>query len=190
LFSVFIDLIRFCRNSADESTINEISFQKMATATNPFSGNDTDRAAIWEMLVKRDITAFLAADWAMVADDFITDGFMGIDGKKLANPDDWRISFPTLLAYRTEWLRQAAATQAMKFAEDPRRAIFRATSLKQIEISGDRAVVHKKFDGAIAKADGGSERLLWQTLYFCRRHEGRWKISGFVGYLPNPMGGA
>jgi len=29
--------------------------------------------------------------------------------------------------------------------------------------------------------------LKWQTLYYCRLHEGRWKISGFTGYLPNPM---
>jgi len=27
----------------------------------------------------------------------------------------------------------------------------------------------------------------WQTLYYCREHEARWKISGFIGYLPNPM---
>ncbi len=30
--------------------------------------------------------------------------------------------------------------------------------------------------------------MQWQTLYYCRFHEGRWKISGFTGYLPNPMG--
>jgi len=32
--------------------------------------------------------------------------------------------------------------------------------------------------------DGTSTTLNWQTLYFCRRHEGRWKIASFVGYLP------
>jgi len=30
--------------------------------------------------------------------------------------------------------------------------------------------------------------MLWQTLYYRRKHEGRWKISGFTGHLPNPMG--
>jgi hypothetical protein len=30
--------------------------------------------------------------------------------------------------------------------------------------------------------------LNWQTLYFCRRAGGRWKLTGFAGYLPFPMG--
>ncbi len=158
--------------------------------TNPFAADEPDRHVIWQMLVERDITAFLAADWSMVVDDFISDGFMGIDGKKLANPDDWRVSFPTLAAYRTEWMRQAAETRATDFADDPRAAIFHATRLEQIEISGNRAIAHKKFDGSINKADCGIDRLLRQSLYFCRKQEGRWRISGFVGYLPNPMGGA
>ncbi len=160
----------------------------MASMTNPFAADEPDRRAIWQMLVERDITAFLAADWQLVAGDFISDGFMGIDGKKMPDPDDWRLSFPTLDTYRVEWLRQAAETQATDFAEDPGAAIFRATRLEQIEISGDCAIAHKKFDGSIARADGGTDRLLWQSLYFCRKQEGRWKISGFAGYLPNPMG--
>lgn len=51
-------------------------------------------------------------------------------------------------------------------------------------------MARKKFDGTIRKADGGVETLNWQTLYFCRREDGVWRISGFVGYLPHPMGGA
>ena len=53
---------------------------------------------------------------------------------------------------------------------------------------GEVALARKKFDGSILRADGGRDRMLWQTLYHCRRQEGRWKISGFTGYLPNPMG--
>ena len=45
---------------------------------NPFVPADTSRHAIWEMLVTRDIDAFLARDWSMVADDFIEDGFFGL----------------------------------------------------------------------------------------------------------------
>ena len=30
---------------------------------NPFPASDPDRHAIWEMLVERDIQAFVAADW-------------------------------------------------------------------------------------------------------------------------------
>jgi hypothetical protein len=46
-------------------------------------------------------------------------------------------------------------------------------------------MVRKKFDGRLAKADGSFDRMNWQTLYICRRDGGRWKIAGFVGYLPH-----
>ena len=158
-------------------------------SANPFP-NDADRAAIWTMLVDRDIAAFVAADWSLVAGDFIEEMFFGIDGKKADNPDGWRIGFPTLAAYRDEWLRQAKAGQAVAYAEDPGAAIHRATSLTDIEINGDVALAHKKFDGTIKLADGGTDTLNWQTLYFCRRQDGVWKLTGFAGYLPYPMGKA
>ncbi|MBB2673125.1 hypothetical protein [Rhizobium sophoriradicis] len=154
---------------------------------NPFP-SDRARQAIWEMLVSRDIDAFLAADWSMVEDDFVEEGFIGIDGRKEVNPDNWRLAFPSLAAYREEWLRQARDFAGQSFAEDPRAAIFTTTTLEDIEIEGDTALVRKKFDGGITKADGTRDVLQWQTLYYCRLHEGRWKISGFTGYLPNPMG--
>jgi hypothetical protein len=140
------------------------------------------------MLVERDIAAFVAADWSMVAEDFIAEGFLGINGGKSGNPDDWRISFPTLEAYRDDWLRQARESQLLDYAEDVLAGIHRATSLTEIEINGDIAIAHKKFDGAIALANGGQDRLNWQTLYFCRRVSGAWKLTGFAGYLPYPMG--
>ncbi len=155
---------------------------------NPFPGSDPDRHALWEMLVDRDIRAFLAADWDLVAGDFIEEGFMGIDGRFLHNPDSWRLTFPALAPYREEWLRQARDFVATEWAEDPERALFEATTLRDIEIRGDSALLHKKFDGHIRKKDGESIRLNWQTLYRCRRVEGRWRIAGFTGYLPHPMG--
>ena len=156
---------------------------------NPFP-DDPDRSAIWTMLVERDIAAYIAADWSMVEDDFIAEAFLGIDGRKSDNPDEWRISFPTLAAYRDEWLRQARDGQSVDYAEDALEAIHRATRLDHVEISGDIAIAHKKFDGTIARADGGEDRLNWQTLYFCRRVGQRWKLTGFAGYLPYPMGAA
>ena len=155
---------------------------------NPFPSTDPDRHAIWEMLVPRDIDAFLAADWNMVEDDFVSDEFIGIDGRRSGNPDDWRLSFPDLVSYRDEWLRQAYDFATQSFKDDPRTAIFSTTTLEMIEIEGDRALVHKKFDGGITKADGSFDVMNWQTVYYCKWHEGRWKISGFTGYLPNPMG--
>jgi hypothetical protein len=157
---------------------------------NPFPSSDTARSAIWDMLVTRDIDAFLAADWSLVEDDFIAEGFIGINGNKDANPDNWRLSFPNLTAYRDEWLRQAKDFAGQSFGEDPRTAIFTTTTLESIEIEGETALVRKKFEGGIKKPDGSVDEMRWQTLYYCRLHEGRWKISGFTGYLPNPMGKA
>lgn len=159
----------------------------MSLSTNPFSG-DEDRSAIWTMLVSRDIKAFVNADWSMVEADFVADDFMGINGNRTGNPDGWTISYPTLDLYRDEWLRQARESQQVVYAEDPEAGIHRVTSLTEIEITGERAVAHKKFDGEIRLADGGVDRLNWQTLYFCRKVGGAWKLTGFVGYLPYPMG--
>jgi hypothetical protein len=124
----------------------------------------------------------------MIADDFVEKDFIGISGNRDGNPDTWRLAFPTLAAYRDEWLRQAADFATQSYGEDPRAAIFTTTTLEDIEVSGDTALVRKKFDGGIRKADGTLDVMRWQTLYYCRRHEGAWKISGFTGYLPNPMG--
>jgi len=157
---------------------------------NPFPSSDAARHAIWQMLVERDIDAFLTADWSKVAGDFVEDGFIGIDGKREASPDKWRLAFPSLTAYRDEWLRQAEDFAMQSFAEDPRNAIFTTTTLEDIEIEGDMALARKKFDGSLKKADGCVDILKWQTLYYCRLHEGQWKICGFTGYLPNPMGEA
>lgn len=157
---------------------------------NPFPSSDTARHAIWEMLVPRDIDAFLSADWSMVSGDFVEEGFIGIDGRRQTNPDDWRLTFPSLVAYRDEWLRQAKDFAALSFAEDTRTAIFTTTTLEDIEVNGDVALARKKFDGGLKKSDGSFDVMQWQTVYYCRLHEGRWKISGFTGYLPNPMGSA
>lgn len=154
--------------------------------TNPFS-DDPQRHHLWEMLVHRDIEAFLAADWTAVEDDFLPETFFGLSGMKTANPDEWRMLFPRLEDYRDRWLSQAKLSAETAYAEPRREALYRATSLTQIEINGDRAVAHKKFDGTIAKADGTVDTINWQTLYLCCRIDGAWKISGFVGYLPNPM---
>lgn len=149
---------------------------------NPFP-NDADRAQIWEMLVERDIAAFVGQDWSMVAGDFDENRFLGIHAHNSANPDDWNAAFRALSIYRDEWLRQAAETAATEFAEPLADGIFRATRLTDIDINGDVAVARKKFDGTIRRADGSDDVLNWQTLYFCRKADDRWKITGFVGYM-------
>ncbi|MBX2814711.1 MAG: RidA family protein [Saprospiraceae bacterium] len=155
---------------------------------NPFPDTDKDRHYIWNMLVDRDILAFCEADWSSVDSDFVKEGFMGIDAGKRSNPDSWRLSFPNLKTYQDEWSRQAQAFQAEEWGEDPIEALFRTTTLRDIDIQGDSALVHKKFDGQISRKNGTSDRLNWQTLYRCQKINGQWKIAGFTGYLPYPLG--
>ena len=109
----------------------------MSLSTNPFP-HDADRSAIWTMLVPRDIKAYVNADWSMVEGDFVAGDFMGINGNRVDNPDGWTIRFPTLADYRDEWLRQAHEGQKTQYAEDVEAGIHRATSLTEIEISGER----------------------------------------------------
>lgn len=156
------------------------------TDQSPFPPSDTDRNHIWEMLVPRDIAAFVAADWSKVEADFKADGFYAIDACKSDNPDDWKMMFPDLGSYRDEWLRQAIEAQKITFAEDLYAGVFRSTKLEKIDITGNRALVRKHFNGRIKKADGTEDRLLWKTHYYCEKQDdGKWLITGFTGYLPN-----
>ena len=154
---------------------------------NPFPEGDADRHELWEMLVRRDIDAFLAQDWSMVEVDFVAASFFGMHAHFLNDADSWRLQFPRLEIYRDEWLRQAHEGQKTEYAEDVEAGIHRATSLTEIEITGERAIAHKKFNGEIKLSNGGVDRLNWQTLYFLRKIDGAWKLTGFVGYLPYPM---
>lgn len=156
-------------------------------ALNPFPG-DASRHTIWEMLVARDIEAFLACDWKMVENNFAADRFLGIDGRKSDNPDDWRITFPTLEAYRDSWLAGAEDFRIRADAGPAKAAIFAATRLTEIEITGDRALAHKKFDGEVPMREGPPDRLNWQSVYTLARIDGAWKLTGFIGYLPYPIG--
>jgi len=161
----------------------------MSAVTNPFP-KDTDRHQLWQMLVERDIKAFINQDWQMVSTDFLEDQFFGIDACNRSNPDSWRLTFPTLDSYKNEWLRQASEFHQTEWGEDPEKALFEATTLRDIEIQENRALLHKKFDGTISKKQGPPAILNWQTLYNCKKVEGVWKIVGFTGYMPHPMGAA
>ena len=56
--------------------------------------------------------------------------------------------------------------------------------MNDIDIAGDHAVAHKKFDGSTKTAAGEVIELEWQTLYKMLRVDGEWKIANFVGYMP------
>ena len=62
--------------------------------------------------------------------------------------------------------------------------LFRVTEMNDIDIAGDHAVSHEKFDGSTKTAAGEVIELEWQTLYKMLRVDGEWKIASFVGYMP------
>lgn len=152
---------------------------------NPFE-QDEDRQYIWQMLVARDIKAFLNTDWSMIEDDFITEGFIGIDGCQSNEPHDWKFKFPDLASYKAVWLQQAQLFKKTEWAENPEEALFRVTALQDIEINGNAAIAHKTFNGEIKQSHGQPVPFSWHTLYYCRKVNGAWKIAGFNGYLPLP----
>jgi hypothetical protein len=159
-----------------------------ARERNPFSPADTQRRDMWEMLVTRDFVSFLAADWSAMQPDFWADGFCGIDAHGSADPAHWTIAFPTVESYRDEWLRQAEKFQRYQFdGIDKLEFLFAGSRLDRIEIVGQRALAHKKFDGTATTVDGQEVVLRFQSIFHLATIGERWKIAGFVGYLPNPL---
>lgn len=151
---------------------------------NPFSNRDIDREYLWNMIVYRDIKAFVNQDWDMIKDDFHEAEFMGIDAGKSEDIDQWKLNFPTLEAYKTSWIEQAKEFGNIEWAEDIIEALHRVTILQDIEINGDAALLNKKFVGAIKKVNGEYLHTDWQTLYRCKKINNQWKIVGFMGYMP------
>ncbi|MBN8639336.1 MAG: RidA family protein [Anaerolineae bacterium] len=159
----------------------------MSLYNNPFP-SDPDRRQLWDMLVEQDIEAFITSDWGRVQDDFLKIGFTAIDAQGSDNPDTWKVSFQTLAQYQASWLDQSRQMRSKVGTEPLRQALIAATTLRDIEIEGNSALLHKKFDGQIVTNSGEVIPLHWQTLYQCIKLNEKWKIGGFVGYLPLPMG--
>ena len=151
---------------------------------NPFSATNKDRFEIWNMLVQRDIEAFVSQDWEKVRNDFIEEGFMGIDANKIGAPDGWTLRYPNLDRYKADWLRQAKDYANTPWKEKLSDALHRVTILNDIDINGNRALVHKKFLGALEKSNGEKVPTNWETVYRCSKINDEWKIAGFTGYLP------
>jgi hypothetical protein len=117
-----------------------------------------------------------------VADTFDAAAFCGYrpDGPS----GHWTIAFPTLESYRDDWLRQAAS-----FAGTDRstlsRELYSASTIADIEVTDDRALIRKEFDGVV-QAPTGPVTLAWITYYFMRREADTWLATGFVGAIPLP----
>lgn len=155
---------------------------------NPFPESDQDQHQIWDMLVRRDIEAYVAHDWPSHQSDFLPGHFFALDAGQSDNPDRWRTGFANLQSYAENWSSAAAASFGRLPETDLKAAIYAATTLRTIDINGDIATAHKKFDGTVVYSDGSTDVLNWQTLYFCKKQDARWWITGFIGFLPNPMG--
>ena len=150
--------------------------------TNPFPPGDADRHAIWEMLVRRDSDFFLSGDWNLVREDYVEEGFLGIEAAKSLDPAQWRPTYPTVASYRDAAI--AGRWSPKDFAEPLRAAWFRCQSLSRIDIAGDTALAHKRIDGSIARKSGEPLTLGWRSVFHLHRIDGRWRIGGFTGYLP------
>lgn len=149
---------------------------------NPFPPEDVDRHAIWEMLVRRDSDFFLSGDWSVVREDYVEEGFFGIEAAKSLDPAHWRPTYPTVASYRDAAI--AGRWSPEDFAEPLRAAWFRCQSLSRIDIAGQRALAHKHIDGSIRRTSGAPLTLAWRSVFHLHQIEGRWKIAGFTGYLP------
>ena len=155
---------------------------------NPFPKSDADKREIWDMLVRRDIEAFAANDWGLHKSDFLTDGFFAMNARHSFNPDNWKSGFADFGYYGEKWADFAQLSFGRMEPNAIKAAHLAATTLDQIDLTGDFAAAHKKFDGIVAYPDESQDVLNWQTLFFCRKKGGRWWISGFIGFMPNPMG--
>ncbi len=153
---------------------------------NPFDpAADPQRHHIWHRLVQVDSQAFAAGDFSLIEEDFDADNFEGIRCNLSANPDDWVIFFHDLATYRDNWLKAAREFQKQKFLRHTHlEALLARTKLDHIDIKGDRALAHKKFSGDIPLADGSFLSGSRQTLYRLHKRLDRWRITGFLGFLP------
>ena len=145
---------------------------------------------MWEMLVKRDFVSFLAADWSPMEPDFWAEGFLRHRRPRQCRPRpvDDRLSDRGELSRRVAPPGRAIPALRVRQAWTSSSSCIAASRLDRIEIVGNRAVAHKKFDGAATTVDGQEVVLRFQSIFhLARGSRACWKIAGFVGYLPNPM---
>jgi hypothetical protein len=145
---------------------------------------DTDEYYIWEILIRNDFEAFCKMDWKMIQNDFIQDGFFGIDGKLSSNKLKWALTYDSLESYKIDWIKQSREFNKKAFLDNPLVVLYTTTKLSKIEIRDNIALVHKEFDGEFKVFKEAPVLLNWISLFVLRKVEGNWKIANFIGYLP------
>jgi hypothetical protein len=166
--------------------------QTNAYMTNPFdAARDADRHELWQILVARDSDAFAAGDWSVCDGDFAHAQFEGVSAHGSADPVDWTLRYPTVDSYRDEWLGMAKTFAELPLTTIPHRGLlYKMQSFAKVEIAEGRAIVWKQFRADEPLADGGRYMVSAQSVYRMRSIDGKWKIVGFVGYLPLQEGRA
>ena len=151
---------------------------------NPYS-DDADRGELWEILIARDSDAFAASDWSACDGDFARDRFEGITANGSFNPIDWALRYPTVESYCDDWLQMSERYLRVPLAATPHRELlYRMQTFAKVEIADGRAIVWKQFWADEPLTGGDRYQLSAQSVYRLHQIDGRWKIVGFVGYLP------
>ena len=143
-----------------------------------------DECAIWQVLIYNDFVAFCSQDWKLISDDFIEEGFFGIDGHGSNNKLEWSLMYPNLESYKSAWINQSVDFSKKNFLLNPLEVLFDTTELNKFELVDDCALVHKSFSGKFELEDSTSIVLDWLSIFFLRKVDGNWKIASFTGYLP------
>jgi hypothetical protein len=154
--------------------------------SNPYRpASDADRYEFWEMLVARDSRSFADANWSLCDGDFAHDRFEGLSAHGSFDPLKWTLRYPTVESYRDDWLQMARQFLNLQFQNVSHYdLLMRMQKFAKSEIAGDRAIVWKQFRADEPLHDGETYRIAAQSVYRLHRVAGRWKIVGFVGYLP------
>lgn len=157
----------------------------MPKPINPFAESDADRSMIWQQLIIADSEAFSEGNWKMIEEDFDADRFEGLRAMNSTNPAEWQIVFPNLQSYRDNWLAESEKFRKRKFVGiSALEALYTRCSMNHIVINQNRAIAIKKFAGKVKCEDGSEISGDRQTLYRLHRLNDRWKVVGFVGFLP------
>jgi hypothetical protein len=153
---------------------------------NPFDlAAQPEHHEIWEALIARDSDAFASVDWSICEADFATDRFDGISAHGSLNPVEWSLRYPTVESYRDDWTRMAHEYMAIPLAKISHyELLYRMQHIERIDIAAGRAVVLKQFRAIERLTTGGEYRIQAQSVYRLHQIDGRWLITGFVGYLP------
>ncbi|WP_165219638.1 hypothetical protein [Aquisphaera insulae] len=171
---------------ANPPTVKALSSRRF----NPFDeALEPERATIWEMLVARDNEAFVSEDWSLVAGDFWDERFEGISANGSTDPAAWTLTYPTLDAYRRDWLRMAGEFLRTPLVDgDHLGLLYAMTTLDRFEFRGDRLLVWKRFRAESPLEGGGELSISLQSIFRLHRDGDRWRIVGFIGYLPLEAG--